>query len=144
MAAVSAGPRAPLTRNARGVTRQRMRTMVKYRWKAHRDLSIGEDGDASVEGEDRDGKANVITKEEYAAFLQDQVLPCSQSGPSYDAGPRPELNQPPSEVGAFPGGTPGMTCPPGEEPRESTCHTPTGSPCPRGGSSPGDGARGRV
>ena len=40
-AVVSAGPRAPLTRDARAVARQRMRTMVKYRWKASGDLSIG-------------------------------------------------------------------------------------------------------
>ena len=38
--------------------------MVKYRWKARRDLSIGEDGDALVEYEDGDEKANVITMEE--------------------------------------------------------------------------------
>ena len=44
----------------------------------------------------------------------------------------------------FPGGIPGTTRPPGEEPRESMCHAPIGPPRPRGGSSPGDGARGRV
>ena len=44
----------------------------------------------------------------------------------------------------FPGGLPGTTRPPGEEPRESTCNASIGPPCPRGGSSPGDGARGRA
>ena len=44
----------------------------------------------------------------------------------------------------FPGGVPGATRPPGEEPRGSTCSAPIGPPCPRGGSSPGDGARGRA
>ena len=44
----------------------------------------------------------------------------------------------------FPGGVPGTTRPPGEEPRESTCRAPIGPPRPRGGSSPGDGARGRA
>ena len=44
----------------------------------------------------------------------------------------------------FPGGVPGTIRPPGEEPRGSTCSAPIGPPCPRGGSSPGDGARGRA
>ena len=44
----------------------------------------------------------------------------------------------------FTGGIPGATRPPGEEPRGSTCRASTGSPCPRGGSSPGDGARGQA
>ena len=39
-AVVTAGPRAPLIRDARAVTRQRMRTMVKYPRKTNEDLSI--------------------------------------------------------------------------------------------------------
>ena len=37
---VTAGPRAPLIRDARAMTRQRMRTVVKYPRKANEDLSI--------------------------------------------------------------------------------------------------------
>ena len=36
-----------------------------------------------------------------------------------------------------PGGVPGTTRPPGEEPRESTCHAHIGPPCPGEGLPPG-------
>ena len=110
--------------------------MVKYRWKASRDLSIGGKMGMHPWKMKMEMKRLMpsLRRSDYSHEIRSYLL-LVRYKLRYDPDADTKLDT--FDGRRFPGGVPGTTRPPGGEPRGSTCNAPIGPPCPRGGSPPG-------